>query len=52
MCEEASKQTPDLKILTPPPCFEIPGSATLERIGDIINLRESERERERAGYEQ
>ena len=28
MCEGASKQTPDLKILPPPPRFEIPGSAT------------------------
>ena len=28
MCEVASKQTPDLKIPTPNPRFEIPGSAT------------------------
>ena len=28
MCEGASKQTPDLKILPRPPHFEIPGSAT------------------------
>ena len=49
MCEGVSKQTPDLKILHPLPRFEIPGSATLERIGDINNLREREREREREG---
>ena len=32
MCEGASKQTPDLKILLRPPRFEIPGSATADRV--------------------
>ena len=47
MCEGASKQTPDLKILPsrdrpptptppPPPRFEIPGSATVHPILSLI----------------
>ena len=41
MCEGASKQTPDLKILPrrdrAPPRFEIPGSATEHGALNLIN---------------